>query len=221
MANYDRKTIEFYISDVGVNETMNLFHITEKEINNILDDKVFGESSTFKFRETSDEYIEWEPVYNPELHRVIVENYKMLRTYAVKNKWTINSRGISQEDMFHSMLLSALKSKTFQYINDELTLHFIRTSLKKLKIDVLRRDIATRLKTADIGILNDNRGTLEAQFEYENEAMNTLTSKQKSVLNLLLEGYNQVDVSTELGIKPASVTGHLRLIRKKFEGTLS
>ena len=217
MVNYDKETIIYHLTDIGIDKTCILLKMTEEQVNKVLDDKVFGESPNFRYKEDTREYITWEPLFNPELFRVINKNYFSFKTYAVRNKLLINTRAISQEDVFHNCLLSAIRDKKFQYIDDETTMHYLKKILKQERLNQITLSNITIKKGIEIGVLNkDNKINAEV-FEFESEIIKTLTPKQKSVFLLLLQGFSKTEIGEKLGVHITTVIGHVALIRKKFK----
>ena len=145
-----REVIEYYISDIGFEKTRERFRLTQKEVDSILIDKVYGESAYYckNYRVVNNEWIPLSPCSTSdgcELFRIIKKNYQDLRNRIVRNKFLINTRGISSEDIFHNSLLSIMKNAdSFIYESDEKTLFFINRAMKRRIINELRdNDTAT------------------------------------------------------------------------------
>lgn len=153
---------------------------------------------------------------NPELFKIINENYESFEKYAVRNKFLVNSRAVSQEDMFHNCLLSAIRDKNFKYIDDETTLHYLRKILKQIKLNEITLSKITMIKGMEIGVLIKGITNTQDEFEFELEILNTLTDKQRKIYDLLIEGWSKTDIAEKLNVHITTIIGHIKLIRKKL-----
>ena len=142
--NPTREVIEYYISDIGFEKACEKFHLSQKEADSILIAKVYGESAYYckNYKVVHEVWIPLSPCTSPdacELFRIIKLNYHDLKNRIVRNKYLLNTRGISSEDIFHNSLLSIMKSaESFIYESDEKTLYFINRAMKRKIINELR-----------------------------------------------------------------------------------
>lgn len=131
-----KEVIEYYISDIGFEKTCEKFHLSQKEADSILIAKVYGESAYYckNYKVVHEVWIPLSPCTSPdacELFRIIKLNYHDLKNRIVRNKYLLNTRGISSEDIFHNSLLSIMKkADSFIYESDEKTLHYISRTMK-------------------------------------------------------------------------------------------
>ena len=190
MSKLTKEDLEYYISDIGLSKTLIQYKLSEKEADNLLNGKVYGESKRFKYVERNREHASIETVLTPDkiqLNRVISENYNSLYKYVVRDKWTVNSRANSQEDIFHNSLLAILKGD-FIHKSDEETIYFLRhvfkmTALNELKAVKLTQDKNDQFKqlfqpgTTEQPEINDD-------FLIKNNGfLNDLSEKQRRIID--------------------------------------
>ena len=151
-----REEIEYYISDIGFEKTRERFHLNQKEVDSILIDKVYGESAYYcqNYKVVHNEWISISPCSSPDachLYRFIEKNYFKLKNRIVRNKYIINKRGVSAEDIFHNSLLSIMKNASaFIYESDNKTLFYINRIIKRKAIDEIRNSETDKEKKDNI-----------------------------------------------------------------------
>jgi len=208
MRKPDREELQYYVVELGIEGAKELFKLSEKQFDKLFYPQVLGgESDRWTFTEPK-EYSEWEPVLTEDtiqLARVISENYKVLRKSKVNNKLTINSRSLSQEDIFHNTLISLFKNgSSFKYISDEDTIHLINRAFKTDKIDAHRDSIVSNHRNTEAMV--DFTDYYEADDYIENVVyLNQLTPKQKEVANYWVEGLDTTEIALKIGKSKSTV----------------
>lgn len=157
MNNLTREELEYHLCDIGLDLTMSRYHVTAKEVEAVLNAKVYGESPRFKYVERNRDP-RLSPVENGvnviELYRVIKENYDAIHDFVAKDKLTINNQSLTKEDIFHNTLLRILKDAgSFVYVDDETTIHMINKSIKNTSLNELKANEITKEKTEQFKIL--------------------------------------------------------------------
>lgn len=169
-----KEDLEYHISDRGLAWTLKTFKMTEKQAETIICGKVFGESDRFVFIIKKPP----EPLEMPksdgavEMYRVIQKYYAKIKKQWVRDKFTVNSRSETQDDVFHDSLLSILKNSfAFLYVDDQNTLNFINRAIRKDCDDNLILVELAKEKSAEFKLIiyaRDN-GELQGNSKYSEE----------------------------------------------------
>jgi len=219
----DRDTTTYYISSIGEEATKLLFHLTDGQLDNILEDKVFGEPVSFRFKEKSKEYKEFTSSSSPdlkELERVITENYREFYKMLVLDKWKINTRSLSREDVLQEGLLSILKNAdSFKYVDYETTKRYIKHALKG---DRLNAERDSRLTQDNHNIFREVAFKEEGFEELDSLANNvdfidSLSPNQFIIFNLLIEGNTQEAIAEQTGVTQPMIFKQAKIIKKKIK----
>ena len=140
MRTVDREELEYYICDVGIDAALKLLHLTDKQSDAIRYDKPLGEAERHRPRG-----VKYKPLAPPttedglKLVGVIADNYKHLRRVIVRDKFTIDTRSLTVEDIFHNNLLSIMKGcDVFVFKNDDHALRFIMRTYKRDRFDEIK-----------------------------------------------------------------------------------
>lgn len=202
METPNKEILEWYVVERGTEGTMKLFNLTEKQFDKLFYPQAAGESDRWTYTEPK-EYEEWTPVITPDtiqLARVIDKYYNELRKTKVNNKLKINTRSLSQEDIFHNTLLSLFKNgKSFKYTSDEDTIHFINKAFKKDKFDELTLSKIAESKNTEMMV--DFTDYDEADRYIEDVAiLDGLTPREKEVAELFMKGYTLTEVAVEFNV---------------------
>ena len=217
----DRATLEYYICERGEEATMALFKLTQKQMDTAIYGKPLKENKTFTFKEK--EYIPYTPSNSPDLvhlERVINENYSQLFKGSIFKKWNINTRSLTQEDIFQDGLLRLLKgADTFTYVDDETTLRFIKHALKADRINAIEANrTAIEFKSVLREIVNS-----ESQESYYDEnpidnlrLTEPLTDREKAICELFKKGYNQTEIAENIGVTKQVIFKQKKRIQEKI-----
>jgi len=207
MSQLSKEDLEYHISDIGIDKTLLLFKMSEKEANNLLYGKVYGESDRFIYREPVPEKKLIEPILTPDrirLYKIIKQNYKVLYKCFVRDKWKVNGRGTSQEDTFHNSLLAILKGN-FVYRSDKETLHMIRHGFKNQslgEVSAIKIDKEKKIQFQDLfREMTGVQPEMDDGFLLENESfLNVLSTKQRKLVELIAAGNTAREISDLTGI---------------------
>lgn len=223
MSNLTREDLEFFISDIGLEKTLLLYNMSEKAANNLLNGKVYGESDRFVYRDRIPEKKLIETILTPDkiqLCRIIKENYKALYKYVVRDKWTVNGRGTSQEDIFHNSLLAILKSN-FIYKSDQETLNLLRHVFKNQTLGEVSAIKIDKEKKAQFQHLFKEETAEQPQisdtFLLKNPLfLDELSKKQRQIVQLIADGNTSSEISKIVGIDIRAFSDYRKRIGVKI-----
>lgn len=223
MSKLTKEELEYHLCDIGLEATIRTYQITEKEIDSMLTAKVYGESARYIYKERKPELAPKEITLTPDkiqLYRVIKENYKVLRKYVVKEKWTVNSRANSKEDVFHNSLLAIMKGD-FVYRSDVETINFLKHIFKNKALNEFREVLTTQEKSEQFTQLFKEETTEQPQINepllIENpQFLDVLSEKQRKIFELIAAGNTSREISEIVGIDIRSLSDYKKRIGVKI-----
>lgn len=219
METPNKEILEWYVVERGTEGTMKLFNLTEKQFDKLFYPQAAGESDRWTYTEPK-EYEEWIPVITPDtiqLARVIDKYYTELRKTKVNNKLKINTRSLSQEDIFHNTLLSLFKNgKSFKYTSDEDTIHFINKAFKKDKMNELTLSKIAESKNTEL-MVDFTDYDEEDRYIEDVAILDGLTIREKAVAELLIAGNTFTEIASILNITKGRIYQLKEAIKLKVE----
>lgn len=216
----NREVLDYTIYEIGYEKTKERYGLTDQQIEDILFDKNIPVNKEFRFKEPK-MYEALTEIIQPELSRIITENYQALRKKYVNNKNKINNRSISKEDIFHDTLLNLLKgSYKYVYTTDEEALKYIGRTFKFDKIDAANDSKAEKQFKELLyhnQLTEENEKTMLDEIFNNREFIDLLSSNQQIVLQLISEGHQLVYIAELMQVTKQMISKQKNIILRKMK----
>ena len=225
MKRLSRDQAEYYISEIGLEDTLQKFNISEEEMETLLNGELFGESPyyTKNFKLNDKEYIPLVPCESSDachLYRVVKEHYKDFRRIFVRNKYLLNKNSQSKEDIFHNALLRLLKSANlFVYKSDQEAIRFINVTLRRGKIEGYRDENVTKTKTAQLRKITRLQGEedpIYEGYEIDKTLFKALTKTQIQIIELIEDGKGWREIAQITGVDVSKINQIQKQIKSRI-----
>lgn len=220
MKTPSREVLDQYVYEIGFNEAIKFFDLSEAKANSILFDKITTKlPERFQYVEpTSDEpeVPELSKDFN-KLKNVLCRDFKkILDTRHALDSRTIDARSMSPYDRAMEVLTDILYyNADFVYRSDEQTREYIDN---RLRTGIQSRERAAR-REEKLLEFNEEIGTElceQEDTEAEERVLSNLTPAGKEAVVLLMEGYKQEEIADKLNISQPAVSYRFAVCKNKL-----
>jgi hypothetical protein len=208
-----REVVDYYLYEIGLNKTLKLFKLNMKKLNNILfDTQIRICNSKSDYEEITEEIELYQSNDYSELVKYINDNYNFLFGYYSNLNKSIDARSYTKYDRFMNALTDLLcNNSDYNYVDDIHTLIYMITKLKKyINIDNKNNLRYYKMKNKYLELLNN--GSYDGEIDnilncvIENDNDNDSNQINKNIVNLLIEGYSQLEISKIVNLHPSNVS---------------